>query len=197
LLNKKSNLSLFSLDFFLEKIKMENSLKKTASGIFGDSENSKFMETKLETKEATDQAVVDFLNEDKIALQKNIVKNIVMPNYVQDLVASFLWRTRWQRIGRVFFWTSNIFLLISGIFNFLQVEIPGTTLFSMGAGIGNIMVLMLLNFGADAKKESRLLTSDTNTLLQTVGLTTLHIPQSQENNFVSTVAKGGGGGSST
>ncbi len=156
-----------------------------SGGFIIDGENSNL----IDIKDEKDISKVDFLQEYRITVQKHIVKNIVMPNYVADLTSTFLWRSRWQKISRSFFWLSNIFLLISGIFSFLQIELPNTTFFSMIAGICNIMTLMLLNFGADAKKESRLLTTDTNTLLQTVGLTTIRIPESQENNFASTIAK--------
>jgi hypothetical protein len=173
---------------------MENSMAKIGSGRFGDSEISNLIDIKRNSKEDNNdqkhqESSVDFLQEDRIALQKYIIKNLVIPNYVADLKSTFLWRNRWQKIGRVFFWSSNIFLLLSGMFSFVQVRLPGTSLFSMLAGICNILTFMLLNFGSDAKKESRLLTSDTNTLLHSVGLNALNVPQSQENNFVSTVTK--------
>jgi uncharacterized membrane protein len=113
-------------------------------------------------------------------LQKNVMSTIVVPFYEQDLRSTFSWRGRWLRISRAFWWISNIFLLASSILTFLQIHIPGNTVFSMCAGIGNVVTLLLLTFSADAKKESRALTMDSNNLLKSVGLNSVHIPQSQE-----------------
>jgi hypothetical protein len=159
-----------------------------------DQENSNLIGIKCESKE--DKEIVqqvDFLQEYRIEIQKEIVKKIVMPNYFKEIEGTFRWKKLWQRIGRGFFWSSNIFVLVSGIFNFMQVNSPNTTIFSMVAGIANICTLMLIKFGTDAKKESYLLTQDTNIQLQSIGLNSLHIPQSAENNFNSTATKPGAG----
>ena len=130
----------------------------------------------------------DFLKQDKMELQKYVVKNIIIPNYISELVSTFKWRDWWQCISRALYWISNLFLVSSAICSFLQVQLPNTTFYSLAAGICNILTFMLLNFAGDAKKESRSLSENINSFLKTIGLTVFKSP---DKTFNSTLTKPG------
>ncbi len=103
-------------------------------------------------------------------LQDFVIKTIVEPAYIENLKSTFAWQSKWSTIARVFFWMSNLFVLLGGILSFLQVKMPDNTAFSVGAGISSVIVLILLRFGDDAKTEFKQRENEISDLLTKIGI---------------------------
>lgn len=102
--------------------------------------------------------------------QQTLLKTIVQPAYVTELKENVRARLRWRDRARLFFWLSNLFVLLSSIFSWLQTQFKDITYWSVGAGVSNVLILIFLNFSSQATKEEACLTRDLNEVLANLGM---------------------------
>jgi hypothetical protein len=145
--------------------------------------------TAAEGKENTTNVQIPIHGNENETLQKKfldqITQKILQPAYIGDLKSNFRSRLCWRSAGRVFYWTSNTFVLISCVCSFMQLQAHDSFSWSIGAGVSNVIALILLHYGTEAKKEETMITRDLNEVLKSLGLHPF--PEENNESFTNTV----------
>ncbi|ARF08797.1 hypothetical protein Catovirus_1_847 [Catovirus CTV1] len=98
-------------------------------------------------------------------LRQFIIKNIVQPTFVADLVDTLKWRYRWRKIGNFLYILSKLLTLVGAIVAFTETYFKVIYL-ALASGIITLLGVLILQLGDYAQKESKRKTNETNEILR-------------------------------
>ena len=102
-------------------------------------------------------------------LKKYVIKNLLQPDFVENIKDSLEWRYKWEKISSFFNVIASIFALSTSVLNILSMNYSGNT-FPILASISSVLVTFTLKFASDARSKGDAKTSEINSLLRSIGV---------------------------
>ena len=107
-------------------------------------------------------------------LKKDILVNVIEPNYKSDITSSLKLKRKFKLFGLTFESLSKLFLGISSVTSFAS-GIYKYQLLAFFAGTTSVISLVLLQYSSFSYRESKKITSEINNILKKLNITP--IPQ--------------------
>lgn len=98
--------------------------------------------------------------------RRNIIKNIIQPDYLATLKDTVLWRYRWRKIGIIFAILAKILTLAAMVLAAAEVLVTENNKnFAFSSAVVSGCVLLFQQYSEDSMKESSRRTDDCNEVL--------------------------------